>query len=96
MKLHIVGPILNTVMSEFTSVLLIFRVAHFNTFLKELGVQTIPTDMSFGVSTTDGTFDWSSDSILSFIGSFSRQTSGYDTRSLCLVFWLGFAQSQGV
>ncbi|OTA88154.1 hypothetical protein M434DRAFT_34947 [Hypoxylon sp. CO27-5] len=44
----------------------------FNAFLGELDVKTIPTDMSFGVSTTDGTFDWSSYSLLNFIGTFSR------------------------
>ncbi len=44
------------------------RPARFNAFLGELGVKTIPTDMSFGVSTTDGTIEWGSTSFWSFIG----------------------------
>lgn len=43
--------------------------AHFNNFLGEIGIQTIPTDMSFGVATIDGVFEWSSRSIQSFIGT---------------------------
>ncbi|OTA64666.1 FAD/NAD(P)-binding domain-containing protein [Hypoxylon sp. EC38] len=46
---------------------------HFNAFLGELGVKTIPTDMSFGVSTTEGAFDWSSYSLLNFIVSDIQQ-----------------------
>ncbi|KZZ94251.1 amine oxidase [Moelleriella libera RCEF 2490] len=42
---------------------------HFNNFLGEIGIQTIPTDMSFGVATIDGVFEWSSRSIQSFIGT---------------------------
>ncbi|RYP22269.1 hypothetical protein DL765_001783 [Monosporascus sp. GIB2] len=47
----------------------------FNAFLKELGVNTIPTDMSFAVSTGNGIFEWSSNSILSFICNLSRLLS---------------------
>ncbi|RYP87149.1 hypothetical protein DL769_000608 [Monosporascus sp. CRB-8-3] len=47
----------------------------FNAFLKELGVNTIPTDMSFAVSTGDGIFEWSSNSIISFICNLSRLLS---------------------
>lgn len=46
--------------------------AQFNALLGELGVHTIPTDMSFGVSTEDGAFEWGSHSISSFIGRFSH------------------------
>lgn len=46
--------------------------AQFNAFLGELGVHTIPTDMSFGVSTADGAFEWGSFSISSFIGKRSH------------------------
>lgn len=46
--------------------------AQFNAFLGELGVHTIPTDMSFGVSTADAAFEWGSYSISSFIGKRSH------------------------
>ncbi|KID63324.1 amine oxidase, partial [Metarhizium hybridum] len=41
----------------------------FNTFLGDLGIKTIPTDMSFGVTTTDKTFEWSSRSMGSFVAT---------------------------
>ncbi|RYP08961.1 hypothetical protein DL764_001572 [Monosporascus ibericus] len=44
----------------------------FSTFLKALGVNTIPTDMSFAVSTGNGLFEWSSSSLTSFICNLSR------------------------
>ncbi|KAI1824020.1 FAD/NAD(P)-binding domain-containing protein [Xylaria intraflava] len=44
----------------------------FNSFLRELSVETIPTDMSFGVSTIDGGFEWGSHSFMSFIGRLSN------------------------
>ncbi|KAI0470088.1 FAD/NAD(P)-binding domain-containing protein [Xylariaceae sp. FL0804] len=45
-----------------------YTYPQFNRFLVDLGVETIPTDMSFGVSTTNELgFEWSSDSILGFI-----------------------------
>ncbi|KUI60928.1 Protoporphyrinogen oxidase 2, chloroplastic/mitochondrial [Cytospora mali] len=47
----------------------------FNSFLEELGVKTIPTDMSFGVSTADGAFEWGSYSISSFVGKVSHLLS---------------------
>lgn len=46
--------------------------AQFNAFLGELGVHTIPTDMSFGVSTANGAFEWGSRSISSFVGKLSN------------------------
>lgn len=46
--------------------------AQFSAFLRELGVHTIPTDMSFGVSTADGAFEWGSHSISSFVGKLSN------------------------
>ncbi len=49
--------------------------AQFNSFVRELGVETIPTDMSFGVSAARGAFEWSSHSVYSFVGSFSRLLS---------------------
>ncbi|KAM4065026.1 flavin containing amine oxidoreductase [Hirsutella rhossiliensis] len=48
---------------------------HFNAFLGELGVETMPTDMSFGVSTSDGAFEWSSYSLWSFVGTLTRLLS---------------------
>ncbi|EQL03527.1 amine oxidase [Ophiocordyceps sinensis CO18] len=44
----------------------------FTAFLGQLGVATMPTDMSFGVSTADGAFEWSSRSVWSFVGTPSR------------------------
>ncbi|KAI0018742.1 FAD/NAD(P)-binding domain-containing protein [Xylariomycetidae sp. FL0641] len=44
----------------------------FHTFLTELGVETISTDMAFGVATYDGTLEWGSSSISSFIGCLSN------------------------
>ncbi|KAG8419044.1 hypothetical protein J3459_011585 [Metarhizium acridum] len=41
----------------------------FKAFLGDLGIETIPTDMSFGVSTTDRTFEWSSCSVGSFVAT---------------------------
>ncbi|KHO01973.1 amine oxidase [Metarhizium album ARSEF 1941] len=41
----------------------------FNAFLGELGIRTIPTDMSFAVTTTDRSFEWSSRSVFSFIAT---------------------------
>ncbi|KAF2471479.1 amine oxidase [Lindgomyces ingoldianus] len=38
----------------------------FTAFLRKLGVKTIPTDMSFGVSADHGAFEWGSYSIQSF------------------------------
>lgn len=46
--------------------------AQFNAFLGELGVQTIPTDISFEVSTADGAFEWDSYSISSFVDKLSH------------------------
>ncbi|KAH8719239.1 hypothetical protein GQ44DRAFT_659227 [Phaeosphaeriaceae sp. PMI808] len=43
----------------------------FSAFLQELGVETTPTDMSFGVSAADSMFEWGSYSIRSFVGSLS-------------------------
>jgi len=48
------------------------NIAQFNGFLAELGVDTIPTDMSFGVSACGGALEWGSCSIWSFIGSLKR------------------------
>lgn len=45
------------------------RIAQFNAFLHQLGIQTVPTDMSFGVSTAGGGFEWGSYSLLSFLGN---------------------------
>lgn len=47
-------------------------LAQFNHFLGELGIKTIPTDMSFGVSTADGSLEWGSYSLRSFIGTISN------------------------
>ncbi|KAF2794310.1 FAD/NAD(P)-binding domain-containing protein [Melanomma pulvis-pyrius CBS 109.77] len=47
----------------------------FNNFLSELGIQTIPTDMSFGVSTSDGSFEWGSSSIWGFVGTLTHLLS---------------------
>ncbi|ROW11902.1 hypothetical protein VPNG_04907 [Cytospora leucostoma] len=55
---------------------------HFNAFLKELGIKTIPTDMSFGVSTADGAFEWGSYSISSFVGKMSHLVSPWYWRLL--------------
>jgi predicted NAD/FAD-binding protein len=44
--------------------------AHFTAFLKALQVRTTLTDMSFGASHDDGSFEWSSVSFASFVGSF--------------------------
>ncbi|KAF2726594.1 FAD/NAD(P)-binding domain-containing protein [Polyplosphaeria fusca] len=44
----------------------------FNELLSELGVETIPTDMSFGVSTADGRIEWGSYSAWSFLGKLSN------------------------
>ncbi|RYP92151.1 hypothetical protein DL770_001732 [Monosporascus sp. CRB-9-2] len=65
----------------------------FNAFLKELGVNTIPTDMSFAVSTGNGVFEWSSNSIISFICNPSRLLSPWFWRLMfdVLRFYL-FAQ----
>ncbi|RCI17199.1 hypothetical protein L249_1849 [Ophiocordyceps polyrhachis-furcata BCC 54312] len=56
---------------------------HFNGFLKQLGVETMPTDMSFGVSALNGAFEWGSYSFSSFVGSFTRL---FDTWFLRLLF----------
>jgi predicted NAD/FAD-binding protein len=47
-------------------------VASFSAFLDTLKVQTIPTDMSFGVSELDEGVEWGSSSFWGFVGSFSR------------------------
>lgn len=47
-------------------------LADFNRFLGELGVKTIPTDMSFGVSTANGSLEWGSYSLWSFVGTISN------------------------
>lgn len=47
-------------------------VANFTAFLKELNVPTIPTSMSLSASEDDGSMGWSSTSLWSFIGSWSR------------------------
>jgi predicted NAD/FAD-binding protein len=47
-------------------------LAQFNRFLGELGVETIPTDMSFGVSTANGSLEWGSHSLWSFVGTVSN------------------------
>lgn len=60
--------------------------AQFNAFLGELGVQTIPTDMSFGVSTADGAFEWGSYSISSFVGKLSHLFSPWFWRMVFDVF----------
>ncbi|KAI0476353.1 FAD/NAD(P)-binding domain-containing protein [Xylariaceae sp. FL0804] len=44
----------------------------FNRFLGDLGIKTIPTDMSFGVATADGSIEWGSHSVISFIGCISN------------------------
>ena len=49
-----------------------FTLAEFNGFLQELEVQTIETDMSFGVSEDDGAFEWGSASFWSFFGKLSH------------------------
>ena len=49
-----------------------FIIAEFTAFLKELRVETVPTDMSFGVSEDDGAFEWASTSFGSFLGNFSQ------------------------
>ncbi|KAI0017193.1 hypothetical protein F4780DRAFT_756307 [Xylariomycetidae sp. FL0641] len=41
----------------------------FTAFLKEIGIRTIPTDMSFGVSADNGTFERGSSSVTGFVGS---------------------------
>lgn len=46
--------------------------AQFSGFLRDLGVETIATDMSFGVATIDGELEWASHSFMSFIGHLSR------------------------
>jgi predicted NAD/FAD-binding protein len=46
------------------------HVAQFSAFLRELDVKTIPTDMSFGVSTNGGALEWGSYSIRSFVQNF--------------------------
>lgn len=48
------------------------RVAQFTAFLNDLNVETIPTDMSFGVSEDNGVFEWGSTSFGSFVGKFSQ------------------------
>lgn len=52
--------------------LICHRAAQFNAFLGKLGVETIPTDMSFGLTTADGALEWSSLSISSFVGSLAK------------------------
>ncbi|KAI5917752.1 FAD/NAD(P)-binding domain-containing protein [Camillea tinctor] len=54
----------------------------FNNFLREIDVETIPTDMSFGVSTAGGMFEWGSYSILSFVGKLSNLFSPWYWRLL--------------
>ncbi|KAI0449203.1 FAD/NAD(P)-binding domain-containing protein [Xylaria acuta] len=44
----------------------------FSDFLRHLGVHTIPTDMSFGVSAANGAIQWGSYSIRSFVGCLSN------------------------
>ncbi|MCJ1440003.1 MAG: hypothetical protein MMC23_000485 [Stictis urceolatum] len=44
----------------------------FDAFLKHLSVETIPTDMSFGVSADEGRIEWGSLSFMSFIGTLSN------------------------
>ncbi|KAI1170283.1 FAD/NAD(P)-binding domain-containing protein [Nemania sp. FL0916] len=44
----------------------------FSNFLRQLGVQTIPTDMSFGVSASNETIEWGSYSTWSFFGRLSN------------------------
>lgn len=58
--------------SLWLTLLLILTIAQFSAFLGQLGVETIPADMSFGVSTADGVLDWSSHSVWSFVGPLSR------------------------
>lgn len=46
--------------------------AQFTSFLLELGVKTIPTDMSFGVSALNGALEWNSLSIMAFVGTLAN------------------------
>ena len=46
--------------------------AKFSQFLRELDVETIPTDMSFGVSKYNGELEWGSSSLLAFFGKLSH------------------------
>lgn len=46
--------------------------AEFSEFLKHLGVATIPTDMSFGVSVNEGQLEWGSGSFWAFLGRWSN------------------------
>lgn len=50
----------------------VILLAQFSRFLGELGVETIPTDMSFGVSTANGSLEWGSHSLWSFVGTVSN------------------------
>ncbi|KAI1208162.1 FAD/NAD(P)-binding domain-containing protein [Annulohypoxylon truncatum] len=59
----------------------------FNDFLKELGIRTIPTDMSFGVSVSDGDFEWSSSSIWSFLGELSYLFTFWFWRLVFEILW---------
>ncbi|KAF2759041.1 FAD/NAD(P)-binding domain-containing protein [Pseudovirgaria hyperparasitica] len=43
----------------------------FHRFLKELNLETVPADMSFGVSAYSGEFEWGSYSFWSFVGHLS-------------------------
>ncbi|KAI1357427.1 FAD/NAD(P)-binding domain-containing protein [Xylaria arbuscula] len=44
----------------------------FSNFLRRLGVHTIPTDMSFGLTACNGAIQWGSYSIWSFVGCLSN------------------------
>ncbi|KAI1170956.1 FAD/NAD(P)-binding domain-containing protein [Nemania sp. FL0916] len=60
----------------------------FNAFLAELDVETIPTDMSFGVRSTDRNgHEWSSNSIWSFIRSVSNLISARFWRLVLDIIW---------
>ncbi|OTA91941.1 hypothetical protein M434DRAFT_75307 [Hypoxylon sp. CO27-5] len=66
----------------------------FCNFLSDIGVQTISTDMSFGVSTTDEDgFQWSSHSIWTFVGRLSNLFNIHFWKLVLDIIWFAlFAQ----
>ncbi|KAK7952241.1 amine oxidase [Apiospora aurea] len=59
----------------------------FTSFLRELNIEPIPTDLSFGVSAANGSFEWGSYSIPSFVGKLSNYFSPWFWRlafDLCI------------
>ncbi|KAI1127285.1 FAD/NAD(P)-binding domain-containing protein [Nemania abortiva] len=67
---------------------------HFHEFLMELGVRTIPTDMSFGVSTSDEAgIEWSSSSVWGFVQKLSNLFSfGFWRLVLGMIWFSIFAE----